>query len=125
MQFHQINTNPLVNAAFAPLATDAQARMTNGRILVVDAEANSVSPMSNGSLPSIPGASLDEIERYAILKTLEACAGSTSQAARMLGISVRKIQYKLRQYRPLPNSQNAAVDGEERQNKAAPELGSV
>ncbi len=30
--------------------------------------------------------------------TLEACGGRTSQAAQMLDISVRKIQYKLHEY---------------------------
>jgi len=41
---------------------------------------------------------LDELERYAILATLEAAGGSTSRAARMLGISVRKIQYRIQEY---------------------------
>ncbi|MBL9022167.1 MAG: sigma-54-dependent Fis family transcriptional regulator [Myxococcales bacterium] len=48
--------------------------------------------------PRIPGATIQELERYAILKTLEACRGSTSRAAAVLGISPRKIQYKLREY---------------------------
>ena len=48
--------------------------------------------------PPIPGSSIDEIERYAILKTLEACGGSTSKAAVVLGMSTRKIQYKLHEY---------------------------
>ncbi|HLH28384.1 MAG TPA: sigma-54 dependent transcriptional regulator [Acidimicrobiales bacterium] len=49
-------------------------------------------------MPTVPGATLAEIERYAILRTLEATGGSTSKAAEMLGISPRKIQYKLREY---------------------------
>ena len=49
--------------------------------------------------PPIPGASLAQIERSAILGTLEAVGGSTSKAAQMLKISPRKIQYKLREYR--------------------------
>jgi DNA-binding NtrC family response regulator len=48
--------------------------------------------------PRIPGSSLDDIERFAILKTLEMCGGSTSKAAAVLGISSRKIQYKLHEY---------------------------
>ncbi len=44
--------------------------------------------------PAIPGASLEAIERYAIEATLAACDGSTSRAAKVLGISVRTIQYK-------------------------------
>ena len=46
----------------------------------------------------IPGSPLAEIEREAILRTLESVAGSTSRAARVLGISPRKIQYKLKEY---------------------------
>ena len=49
-------------------------------------------------LPAIPGASILDFERYAILKTLEA-TGSTSKTAALLGISVRKIQYRLQEYR--------------------------
>jgi two-component system response regulator HydG len=46
----------------------------------------------------VPGSTLAEIERFAIMTTLEACGGRTSQAAQMLDISVRKIQYKLHEY---------------------------
>jgi two-component system NtrC family response regulator/two-component system response regulator HydG len=46
----------------------------------------------------IPGASWQEIEKEAILRTLEVVAGSTSRAASMLGISTRTIQYRLKQY---------------------------
>jgi len=47
--------------------------------------------------PQIPGSTLGELARYAILETLRA-TGSTSKAAEMLGISVRTIQYRLHQY---------------------------
>jgi len=47
----------------------------------------------------VPGSSLALIEREAILKTLESVGGSTSRAAKILGISPRKIQYKLKEYR--------------------------
>jgi two-component system response regulator HydG len=39
-----------------------------------------------------------EIERHAILSTLEAVGGSTAKAAEVLGISVRTIQYRLHDY---------------------------
>lgn len=48
--------------------------------------------------PRVPGASMQELERFAILSTLQANGGSTVETARTLGISVRKIQYRLRQY---------------------------
>ena len=59
----------------------------------------------------IPGATMDEIERYAITKTLEATGGSTSRAAEILGISVRKIQYKLHEYEGAPKSAREPVNG--------------
>ena len=59
---------------------------------------------------------MDEIERYAITKTLESTGGSTSQAAEILGISVRKIQYKLHEYEGAPKSSREPVDGGERMN---------
>jgi DNA-binding NtrC family response regulator len=61
------------------------------------------------SRPPIPGATLDELERYAILETLAAAGGSTSKAAEMLGISVRTIQYRLHQYNAAPRSEIDAV----------------
>jgi DNA-binding NtrC family response regulator len=48
--------------------------------------------------PAVPGCSLYDLERYAILKTLEHTGGSTSKAAAILGISPRKIQYRLHEY---------------------------
>ena len=47
---------------------------------------------------SIPGSSLEDIEREAILRTLEAVGGSTSRASEILQISPRKIQYKVKEY---------------------------
>jgi two-component system response regulator HydG len=56
-----------------------------------------VGAVARGSL-RIPGSTLAEMERHMIVTTLEACSGRTSQAAQMLDISVRKIQYKLQEY---------------------------
>ena len=39
-----------------------------------------------------------ELERFAILKTLEAVGGSESRAAEALGISRRTIQYRLEEW---------------------------
>ena len=64
---------------------------------VVSPEAVSDRPTGRGNV-MIPGSTLAEIEREAILRTLESAGGSTSRAASMLQISARKIQYKLREY---------------------------
>jgi two-component system response regulator HydG len=46
----------------------------------------------------VPGATMAELEKFAILKTLEAVDGSTQRAAEMLDVSVRTIQYRLQEY---------------------------
>jgi two-component system, NtrC family, response regulator HydG len=46
----------------------------------------------------IPGSTMAEIERHAILSTLETTEGSTTRAAEILDISVRTIQYRLAEY---------------------------
>jgi DNA-binding NtrC family response regulator len=69
-----------------------------GRIARRHLPANIVPKGEPDGPPRIPGSSLDDIERFAILKTLEMCGGSTSKAAAVLGISSRKIQYKLHEY---------------------------
>jgi two-component system response regulator HydG len=50
----------------------------------------------------IPGSTMAEIERHVIEATLEATGGSTIHAAEMLGLSVRTVQYRLREYSELP-----------------------
>ncbi|BDU51327.1 sigma-54-dependent transcriptional regulator [Haliovirga abyssi] len=44
------------------------------------------------------GKTLNEIEKEAILKTLEHCNGNKTQAAKILGISSRGIRYKLKDW---------------------------
>ena len=46
----------------------------------------------------VPGVTLAELERAAILQALEAASGSTAHAASLLGISQRKIQYRLKEW---------------------------
>jgi DNA-binding NtrC family response regulator len=55
-------------------------------------------PFSRGSDIRIPGSTLEDIERFAILRTYESTGGSTSETADILGVSVRKIQYKIKEY---------------------------
>jgi two-component system NtrC family response regulator/two-component system response regulator HydG len=62
------------------------------------AEPAPVAAGASATRVRIPGSTLADLEREAILRTLEAVSGSTSRAASMLGISPRKIQYKLKEY---------------------------
>lgn len=57
------------------------------------------SPFAVSAEVRVPGSTLADLERYAILKTYEYTGGNTKRTADMLGISVRKIQYKLKEYR--------------------------
>jgi DNA-binding NtrC family response regulator len=80
--------------------------LTSGSEIEPGALPTSVRPMGTEvpGMPSIPGATMAELERYAIVETLKACGGSTSKAAAMLGISTRTIQYRLHQYNEAPRS---------------------
>jgi DNA-binding NtrC family response regulator len=48
--------------------------------------------------PHVPGASMDDLERDAIIRTMESVGGSVSRAAAILKISPRTIQYKMKRY---------------------------
>ncbi len=74
----------------------------------------SADPERAGDLfPTVPGASMADLERYAILKTLEHVGGSTSRAAELLGISPRTIQYRLREYMGEPPAPVEPSDGDD------------
>lgn len=60
--------------------------------------ASSEHGTGHGVKVQIPGMTIAELERIAILETLKSVGGSTSKAAKILGISPRKIQYKLHEY---------------------------
>ena len=45
-----------------------------------------------------PGTNIKEAEKTLILKTLEETGGNKTQAAKLLGISLRNLQYKLKEY---------------------------
>jgi DNA-binding NtrC family response regulator len=46
----------------------------------------------------VPGVTLAEVERYTIMKTLEAVGGSPTKAAAILGVSKRTIHYRLQEW---------------------------
>jgi two-component system response regulator HydG len=65
-----------------------------------DLPAEIRSPTLGGSqVPVIPGAKLDDVERWAIIKTLDYTGGNTARTAKILGVSPRKVQYRVAEYR--------------------------
>jgi two-component system NtrC family response regulator/two-component system response regulator HydG len=70
----------------------------------------------------IPGATMQEIEREAILRTLEMVGGSTARAAEVLNISIRTIQYRLKEYGPGPKAEPGAEPAEPADAKPSEKL---
>ena len=48
--------------------------------------------------PWLIGSTVSEIERELVLQTLAHCGGNRTHAARVLGVSVRTLRNKIRQY---------------------------
>jgi len=61
-----------------------------------------------GELPLPAGTRLEDMERYLIFKTLREVDNNRTHAARMLGISIRTLRNKLREYREKYGSLPAA-----------------
>ena len=79
--------------------------LSNGPVIEPRHLPANVRPVASANgMPPVPGSTLAELERYAILETLKLTGGSTSKAAEMLGISVRTIQYRLHDYNAAPRS---------------------
>jgi len=49
-------------------------------------------------VPLLIGSTVGEIERELVLQTLARCHGNRTHAARVLGVSVRTLRNKIRQY---------------------------
>ena len=60
----------------------------------------SVSPIPSPHeiVPMLIGLTVEEIERELVLQTLARCHGNRTHAARVLGLSVRTMRNKIRQY---------------------------
>ena len=83
---------PSVAEATNDALQDSWAYSDSAADLPFEATPDSLGPLR------IPGATMAELERHAILTTLDAVGGSTAKAAEVLDISVRTVQYRLTEY---------------------------
>ena len=65
-------------------------------VLAPEAPAPSLAP--NEVVPLLIGSTVGEIERELVLQTLARCDGNRTRASRVLGVSVRTLRNKIRQY---------------------------
>ncbi|GAB1717100.1 MAG: response regulator receiver domain protein (CheY-like) [Nitrobacter sp.] len=49
-------------------------------------------------IPLLVGSTVTDVERELVLQTLARCDGNRTRAARVLGVSVRTLRNKIRQY---------------------------
>ncbi|HVI52168.1 MAG TPA: sigma-54 dependent transcriptional regulator [Candidatus Sulfotelmatobacter sp.] len=79
--------------AEAILLTGAPAQVDPGASMVA-----SVAAVANGTTRALVGRTVSDVERDLIIDTLEHCLGNRTHAANILGISIRTLRNKLRQY---------------------------
>jgi DNA-binding NtrC family response regulator len=75
---------------------DREVLMTTVHSAAPEHAAQSLAP--NEIVPMLIGSTVGEIERALVLQTLARCDGNRTHAARMLGLSVRTLRNKIRQY---------------------------
>jgi DNA-binding NtrC family response regulator len=76
---------------------DREVSMTHeSDVLAPEMPVLSLAP--NEIVPLLIGSTLGEIERELVLQTLRRCDGNRTRAARVLGLSVRTMRNKIRQY---------------------------
>jgi len=71
-------------------------------------ESASINP--EDSLVLKIGTPMADVERELILKTLEQCDGNRTAAAKLLGIGLRTLQRKLKEYGEVETDENTAGD---------------
>jgi len=88
------NVRELQNAIERAVVLSSESVLEPGHFLLSGAR-----PRRDSNTSLRAGTTVSEIEKQLILKTLEHCSQNRTQAAKLLGISVRTLRNKLKEYR--------------------------
>jgi DNA-binding NtrC family response regulator len=60
--------------------------------------SSDIHPLPHEIVPLLIGSTVEAVERELVLQTLASCHGNRTHAARLLGLSVRTMRNKIKQY---------------------------
>lgn len=87
------------NAILLPVKAAMQAASVVAPAISTTTTATASGPSSTNRKPSeLVGRTVEDVEKELILDTLDHCLGNRTQAANVLGISIRTLRNKLKQY---------------------------
>ena len=80
------------------LAGQKAASVAQTAAATAKAVEKAAAPAGNGDQPALVGRTVADVERELILNTLDHCLGNRTHAANILGISIRTLRNKLKEY---------------------------
>jgi DNA-binding NtrC family response regulator len=93
-------------------ALERAALLARGPVLApADFEDRDAPALRLGASPSLAGLTVREMEKQLIMETLRRTGNNRTQAARLLGISIRTLRNKLAEYRQRGELEMPALTG--------------
>lgn len=87
-----------IEATSIMLAGQKAASVAQTAAATAKAVEKAAAPAGNGDQPALVGRTVADVERELILNTLDHCLGNRTHAANILGISIRTLRNKLKEY---------------------------
>ena len=92
------NVREMENALHRAVLISSPERIEESDIMLMGQSGNDNSSASSGAMEGFVGKSIGAVEKDLILNTLDHCLGNRTQAASILGISIRTLRNKLNEY---------------------------
>lgn len=87
-----------IEATAIMLAGQKAASVAQTAAATAKAVEKAAAPAASGEQPALVGRTVADVERELILNTLDHCLGNRTHAANILGISIRTLRNKLKEY---------------------------